>query len=243
MGCQRDGAFCEYIVMPVERLYHGRGLSPQILATIEPYCIGYHGVSVASVRPGENVLIVGGGTIGTMAAIAAKAAGANVYLCDLPEAKEKIRNSCRALDLNGIVLNEGSEAMAESVRKITGTTLQRGKVIGRGFDVCIEAVGHPQTFQTCIDCAAFGGRIVLIGVSKQKLDFNFNDIQKKELKIFGSRNAMKLDFLHAIDAAVSGQLPIDQVITNIYSFGDVARAFEEYKRERGKMIKVLLDFT
>ena len=42
--------------------------------------------------------------------------------------------------------------------------------------------------------AAFGGKVVLIGVGKQNLDFDFTVIQKKELNIFGSRNAFKKDF-------------------------------------------------
>ncbi|MDP4091411.1 MAG: alcohol dehydrogenase catalytic domain-containing protein, partial [Bacillota bacterium] len=28
LGCQRDGAFCEYITMPIERIYDGKGLDP-----------------------------------------------------------------------------------------------------------------------------------------------------------------------------------------------------------------------
>ena len=42
----------------------------------------------------------------------------------------------------------------------------------------------PQTFQSCIDAACFGGRVVLIGVSKRNIDdFFFTIIQKKELNI------------------------------------------------------------
>ena len=36
MGCQRDGAFSEYITMPVDRIYDGKGLPPRTLALIEP---------------------------------------------------------------------------------------------------------------------------------------------------------------------------------------------------------------
>ena len=50
MGCQRDGAFCEYITMPIERIYDGKGLSAKVLAAIEPFCISYHGVQRAGVK-------------------------------------------------------------------------------------------------------------------------------------------------------------------------------------------------
>ena len=63
MGCQRDGAFQEYITMPSERVYDGKGIDPMLLAVIEPFCISYHGVSRAEVGTGEKVLVIGAGTI------------------------------------------------------------------------------------------------------------------------------------------------------------------------------------
>lgn len=63
MGCQRDGAFCEYITMPLERIYDGKGLDPKLLAAIEPFCISYHGVQRAGIQKGDKVLVVGAGTI------------------------------------------------------------------------------------------------------------------------------------------------------------------------------------
>ena len=75
MGVQREGAFSEYITMPLERIYDGKGLDPRVLAVIEPLCISYHGVKRAEVQRNDKVLIVGAGTIGILAAIAAKQKG------------------------------------------------------------------------------------------------------------------------------------------------------------------------
>lgn len=242
MGCQRDGAFCEYIAMPVERLYAGKGLSAKALAVIEPYCIGHHGVARAQIRAGQKALIVGGGAIGLMAAIAAKSRGARVYLCDVPGAREKLLKSQEAYGLDGILLNEGPDAMSEATMRLTGAARFAGGVQANGFDVCIEAVGLPETFQTCIDCAAFGGSVVLIGVSKQSLDFSFTVIQKKELTIFGSRNAMRQDFLEAIDEAAAGRLGLEKAVSCVYPLEKAAQAFKDFNENRGRMIKVLLGF-
>ena len=73
MGVQREGGFAEYITMPIERIYDGKGLPAKTLALIEPFCISWHGVSRADVKAGERVLVVGAGTIGVLAAVAAKA--------------------------------------------------------------------------------------------------------------------------------------------------------------------------
>ena len=57
------------------------------MALGEPFCISYHGVKRAAVKRGEKVLVVGAGTIGVFAAVAAKAAGAQVYISDVAEDK------------------------------------------------------------------------------------------------------------------------------------------------------------
>lgn len=243
MGCQRDGAFCEYITMPLERIYDGKGLSPKTLAAIEPFCISYHGVQRAGINPGDKVLVIGGGTIGVLAAVAAKALGGEVYLCDIPAAKEKLMRSQEMFGFAGTVFNEGAESLEAAVKEITGCEDVNGTPMGNGFDVCIEAVGLPSTFQSCIDCAAFGGRVVLIGVGKQNLDFNFTMIQKKELNVYGSRNALKKDFLELIDLVKEGKVDLEKIVTNVYSFHDAAQAFEDFSTKGGSMLKVGIDFT
>lgn len=231
MGCQRDGAFQEYITMPIERIYDGKGLDPMLLAAVEPFCISYHGVRRADIKSGEKVLIVGAGTIGVLAAIAAKSKGASVYIADISQGK---LDMAKTFGVDGVILNRSPEAFSQAVEEITEK---------RGFDVAIEAVGLPSTFQDCIDAASFGGRVVLIGVGKQNLDFNFTTIQKKELNVFGSRNARKEDFLELIDLVKTGDVPLKKIITNLYPFTQGAQAFYDFSHNPGNMLKVILDFT
>lgn len=233
MGVQREGAFSEYITMPIERIFDGKGLNAKQLAIIEPFCISWHGVKRGKVKEGDKVLVIGAGTIGVFAAIAAKAKGAKVYISDVLE--DKLRYAVEKFDLDGFILNESKEIFDQKVSEITNSG---------GFDVTIEAVGLASTFQSCIDAVAFGGNVVLIGVSKQKLDFDFTIIQKKELNIYGSRNAKNEDFLELIELVKNENLPIEEVITNIYNWKDVGTAFDDFdKNSKGMMLKVLLDFT
>ena len=243
MGAQRDGAFSEYITMPVERIYDGKGLSPKQLALIEPFCISYHGVSRAHIKKGDKVLVIGAGTIGVLAAIAAKAKGGEVYIADVAE--EKLQYAYKTFGLAGMIKNDGKEAFMKQVLSITGKH--------NGFDVCIEAVGLPSTFQDCIDAAAFGGSVVLIGVGKQNLDFNFTLIQKKELNVFGSRNALKQDFTELIDLVKSGEIALEKVVMNQdsedaakkseYELEEAPAAFEEFSKYGGRKLKVLIPFA
>jgi len=231
MGCQRDGAFQEYITMPIERVYDGKGMDARTLAAIEPFCISYHGVSRANVKPGDKVLVIGAGTIGVLAAVAAKTKGADVYICDISAGKLEM---AKGFGVDGTLLNDSPESFDRQVREITG---------GNGFDVTIEAVGLPSTFQNCIDACCFGGRMVLIGVGKENLDFNFTLIQKKELGIYGSRNALKKDFLELIDSVNEGMAPLEKIITNVYPFDEAPKAFYDFAHNPGNMLKVLLDFS
>ena len=233
MGVQRQGAFSQYITMPVERIYDGKGLSPRTLSLIEPFCISYHGVTRGQVKPGDKVLVVGAGTIGVLAAVAAKAKGAEVTICDV--APEKLDYAYQTFGLAHKLLNASPEAFAAGVAELTQ---------GNGYDVTIEAVGMPETFQNCIDAACFGGRLVLIGVSKRNInDFFFTIIQKKELNIFGSRNALKSDFLELIELVRSGAVDLEKIVTNEYAWTDAPQAFAEFSANAGKMLKVVLNFT
>lgn len=243
MGAQRDGAFSEYITMPVERIYDGKGLNPKQLALIEPFCISYHGVMRADIKKGDKVLVIGAGTIGVLAAVAAKAKGGEVYIADIAE--EKLRYAYETFGLAGMFKNENPDILQEKIQQITGNR--------HGFDVCIEAVGLPSTFQNCIDAAAFGGRVVLIGVGKQNLDFNFTMIQKKELHILGSRNALKQDFLDLIDLVKTGEVDLEKIVMNQgsqdkekkseYELAEAAEAFEEFSKYGANKLKVVIHFA
>ena len=230
LGAQRDGAFSEYVCMPLERIYDGKGLTPDVLAAIEPFCISYHGaVTRGQVKAGDKVLVIGAGTIGALAAVAAKTQGATVYISDV--AQKKIDYAVTSFGLDGGIFND--EHMQEKCAEVTQ---------GHGFDVTIEAVGLPSTFQAAIDAAAFGGRVVLIGVGKKNLDFNFTLLQKKELNVYGSRNALKQDFLNLIDLVSAGKVNLKKAITNTYALKDAAQAFKDFAEHGADMLKVEIDF-
>jgi 2-desacetyl-2-hydroxyethyl bacteriochlorophyllide A dehydrogenase len=231
MGVQREGAFSEYIPMPIDRIIDGKGLAPHLLTLVEPFCISYHGVKRAHVRKGDNVLIVGSGSIGILAAFSAMSKGAKVYMADISAQKLE---KAQSLGVDGVILNSSPGEFNDQVGRITH---------GNGFDVCIEAVGLPSTFLNCIDAACFGGRVVQIGVGKRNADFNFTLIQKKELNLYGSRNSLTEDFTELIDVVLAGGLPLEQIITNTYPYLDAAKAFKDFSENTGDMLKVELDFT
>lgn len=230
LGCQRDGAFSTYFAFPEERVYDGKGLPPKTLAAIEPFCIGYHGVKRAKLKSGARVLIIGAGSIGIVTAISAKLFGAEVTICDIAPKKLEM---AKTFGVDHILLNDSPENFAAGVESLTN---------GDGFDAAFEAVGLPNTFMNCIDAVCFGGTVVDIGVGKKSLDFFYTIIQKKELNIYGSRNALKEDFLELIDLCASGKVDIEKIVTDVYPFDDATKAFADFSKNADKMLKVMLQF-
>lgn len=227
MGVQRDGAFYEYISMPVERIYPGMGLTAQELALIEPFSISRHAISRAVIHQTDSVLIVGAGPIGLFALLAAKQFAGKIAVADVLNNRLDLAMSYGA---DGVV-NTATEDIAKFTEEFTD---------GRGFDVCIEACGRPETFLMCIDEAAYAANIILIGNGKRETTFLHSIILKKELNIFGSRNAMKQDFLDNIELAASGKVDVMKMVSGVYEMDKAAEAFDALAHNKGDLAKLLI---
>lgn len=227
MGVQRDGSFAEYVAMPIERIYPGKGLSAKELALIEPFSIGYHALSRAEVKEGDNVLIMGSGPIGLFALISAKQKGAKVAIADLLDNRLALAKEYGA----DMVINTGKEDLSEKSAEFTD---------GNGFDVCVEACGLPVTFLSCIEQAAFGANIILIGNGKKDTTFCHSILLKKELNVFGSRNSYGKDFLALIDMVAEGKVDVLKMVSGVYEMDNAIEAFKALANNKGDLAKLLV---
>lgn len=230
MGVQRDGSFQEYITMPIERIIDGKGLSAQQLALIEPFSISNHALSRANVNVGDNLLIMGAGPIGLFALLKAKAIGANVAVADMLESRLVLAEEYGA----DLVINVKEKNLDDECKKFTD---------GNGFDVCVEACGAPETFLNCIDNSAHGANIILIGNGKRETTFVHSVILKKELNIFGSRNAFTKDFEELIDLVKAEKVNPLKMISGIYDAENAAAAFDSLAHNDGSLAKLLIKFS
>ncbi len=230
MGVQRDGSFCEYVAMPIERIYHGKGLSAQQLALIEPFSISYHACQRAEIKPTDKVLVIGAGPIGLFALISAKLKGAEVYIADILDGRLEMAKEYGA---DGVI-NSKTQNLAEETERITN---------GNGFDVCIEACGQAQTFLDCIDSAAFAANIILIGNGKKETTFLHSILLKKELNVHGSRNALAKDFTDLIDIVASGKVDVMKMVSGIYPMDHADDAFKALANNDGSLAKILVEVS
>ncbi|MDR2810981.1 MAG: zinc-binding alcohol dehydrogenase family protein [Tannerellaceae bacterium] len=229
MGVQRDGAMCEYVAVPWQKVIPVEGIPDKDLALIEPLSVGFHAVARAGVTDSDVVMAIGCGMVGMGAIIRASIRGANVIAVDIDDTKLSLAKRCGA----HYTIHSKTEDVHEALQKITG---------GNGPDVVIEAVGSPETYQSAIREVAFSGRVVYIGYAKNEVAFETRYFVMKELDIKGSRNATPEDFRAVISYLKRGVCPTQEFISNIYPPEEARKALTDWQSNPGKIFRILIAF-
>jgi len=172
-------------------------------------------------------LIVGAGPIGIFALMKAKAMGARVMISDLLDNRLNLAKEYGA----DRIVNTSREDLITAAKEFTN---------GDMFDVCVEACGLSVTFLNCIDCAATGANVILIGNGKKETTFLHSVLLKKELNVFGSRNAFTKDFESLIDLVASKKADVMKIVSAVYDMDDAQKAFEALAHNDGSLAKVLI---
>ena len=102
---------------------------------------------------------------------------------------------------------------------------ERALASGDGFDVVFDATGSQQAMEKGFDFVAHGGRYVLVSVIKGTVTFMDPDFHRKEMALFGSRNATSEDFERVIRAIRDRVVPIDRLITHRTSLTDAVQQY------------------
>lgn len=228
-GVQRDGAMCEYVAVPWQKVIVDNELSSKDFAMVEPMSVGFHAVSRAQITDLDTVLVIGCGMIGLGALVRASLRGATVIAMDMDDSKLELATELGA----SYTINSKTEDVHARLQEITN---------GMGPDVVVEAVGAPITYQTAINEVAFTGRVVCIGYAKTEIAFETKYFVQKELDIRGSRNAMPEDFRAVISYLKRKTCPIDKLISGIYKPELAQQALENWAKEPGKVFRILIEF-
>ena len=229
LGVQRNGAMCEYVVLPWTKVIPAANISPRDCALIEPMSVGFHAVSRAQVTDIDTVMVIGCGMIGIGAIIRAALRGATVIAVDLDDEKLELAKRVGAHH----TINSKAENVHERLLEITE---------GLGPDVVIEAVGSPATYIMAIDEVGFTGRVVCIGYAKTEIAFQTKYFVQKELDIRGSRNALPADFRAVIRYMEQETCPKDELISKIAKPETALKAMQEWAAAPGKVFRILVEF-
>ena len=106
-----DGGLRTKFVMRADKLHRSASLSMDQLAVVEPLCIGAHAVHRGAVEQGENVLVIGAGPVGMGVAQFAMAAGGNVCVMDVSDARLAFVQKVTDTNGNGVTLCSGQRRL------------------------------------------------------------------------------------------------------------------------------------
>lgn len=226
LGVQREGALTERISVPFEKVFVSKKLTLEELALIEPMSVGYHGANRGNVCETDTVLLLGCGTIGMGALVAAARKGATVIAVDIDDTKlEQAKRFGATYTIN----SQKQDAIAV-IKQLTNN---------EGASVVIEAAGSQATYKLALDAVCFAGRIVFIGYPKHEVSFDAPLLVRKEVNIYGSRNALRV-FPSVISMFEKNERPFTEMITKVFSFEQTPEAFRFWDENTGKVSKILI---
>ncbi|MGY2876348.1 L-iditol 2-dehydrogenase [Marmoricola sp. URHA0025 HA25] len=214
-----DGALRQELSWPTHLLHPlPDSLSDDAGALLEPLGVAIHAVDLGQVRPGHDVLVVGAGPIGVLAAEVARRAGAARVFVSEP--LEHRRASAVRLAADEAWAPEETAASIDD------------RTSGRGVDVVIEMAGTDAAISTAVDCARAGARIALGGIpSESHSSFPAAPARRKGLAFVMVRR-MHETYKRAIELAGTG-LDLDSLVTARYSIEQAADAFAHAARRTG----------
>ena len=226
-----QGALKEYVAHPADMCFKlPENMSTEEGALVEPLAVGLHATALGGVGLGSDVLILGGGCIGLVTLLSAKARGASrIVVVDLYEKRLNMAKEMGATE----VINAQKENVAERVEELFD---------GKGVDFVFETAGAIATIQQTPYYVKKGGTIVLVGMAAESMaNYNFSQAMVKEITIktvFRYRNL----YPTAIAAISSGSIDVKKIVTNRFTFDESDLAFSTVVHDAQNVIKAVIKF-
>jgi 2-desacetyl-2-hydroxyethyl bacteriochlorophyllide A dehydrogenase len=230
-GREVEGSLSQYVHLDARYVY---ALPPQLplaeATLIETLATVRHAQERAGLRAGESVVVLGQGTSGLLHTRLAVLAGADPVIA-VSRTKWKLDMASRMGAHH--VLDVSAENAVNEVLRLTG---------GSGADVVIDTAGGGTTLMSGIDMLRPGGRLVPYAVSHECCTgFTTFPVYYKEVTVVGSRALIAQDMAPSIDLVASGKIDVSGFVSATYPLDHAAEAFEEYERNPGRILRIVID--
>ena len=227
LGIDTPGAFQSYWTVPAHTLHKLPGnLSLAHGALIEPLAVACHDVRLAEVKPGDHVVVLGGGPIGMLVALVAKNAGADVVVSEI--------NPYRVDFAKTLGLNSVNPQETDLIKLVMETTN------GAGADIVFEVSGSVAGAQVMTDLLRTRGLAVIVAIFGEPTPVDLFRFFWRELRMLGARVYESQDFEKAIKLAASDTLPLQKLISTIRPLDELKSGFMDME-SGGNVMKVLLE--
>lgn len=223
-----DGALAEFTSVRADQCFVlPMGFDAGLAALMEPLAVALHAAKRGGAIAGKRVLVLGGGTIGLLAAVVARAFGATLVVVSdiVPERRTK------ALEL----------VADEALDPTMSTTTQRATEMSHGgFDCIFEASGSPMALRQGFSLVRSGGTIVQIGtVGNEDVPIPANLLMNREINYVGSMRYSDV-FSEGIALVHAGRINLRPFITHVLPLESSAKAME-IAGERINSLKVQIE--
>jgi NADPH:quinone reductase-like Zn-dependent oxidoreductase len=232
LGSQSDGGYAQLLRVPAQNLIPLPDAIGFIEAAAFPltFVTAWHMlVTRACVRPGDDVLVLAGGSgVGQAAIQIAWLHGARVFATAGTD--DKLARS-RELGATAVI-NHHTQDLPAEIRRLTDN---------RGVDVVIEHVGEA-TWDRSLKCLTRGGRLVTCGATtgyRASIDLRF--LFSRQYSLMGSYMGTKGELLRAAQLFFSGQLK--PVVDRVFPLADAGAAHRhlEQGQQFGKVVLEVLE--
>ncbi|MFC5661723.1 zinc-binding dehydrogenase [Kitasatospora misakiensis] len=229
IGIDSPGAMQQRWTVPASTLVRlPADLDLEHAALVEPTAVAVHDVGRAAVLPGERVVVVGGGPVGILIALVARAAGAEVRVVELSAHRRKLAEE------SGLATwDPAAENVVEAVQEWTG---------GAGADVAFEVSGAAAGVDTAVEVLGVRGRLCLVAIHPRPREINLHRFFWRELTLVGARLYDRSDFERAVALVADGTIPAERLISKVVPLTEAPEAFEALEGG-GDVMKILVDCT
>ncbi len=228
LGVGRDGAFAEYVVLPMTNVWqHWPGVDEEVAAIFDPFGNAVH-TALAFQTLGEDVLISGAGPIGLMATAVARHAGARHIVVSEPNAfRRELATTMGAT----VAIDPAARALEDVFAELD---------MVEGFDVAMEMSGNAQALQAAIAAMAHGGGIAILGLPTADISLDINTVVLRMLTLRGIYGREMYETWYKMTVMLQSGLDITPVITHRFGFREHEAAFAAART--GESGKVVMDW-
>ncbi|MGB2694090.1 MAG: alcohol dehydrogenase catalytic domain-containing protein [Dehalococcoidia bacterium] len=234
LGTMLPGAFAEYIHVPAYCVHQlPDNIDYEVGSLVEPLAVAVHGLRQVGLRFGERVAVLGSGTIGLMAQVAARTMGASDVFATARYPHQA--DAARALGTDVVV-----EANANATQELAVG------FAGRPPEIVVETVGgHADTLNEAVTLVQAGGRVSILGVFSTPVSLNVTPAVLKEVVLFGGitygQPDSRSDFEIALDIAARRADDLRRLITHRVPLDDIGNGFAIAADKSQRSIKVTVE--
>lgn len=227
-GAPEGGGLAEYCVARAGMVFPlPAGVTLEQGALVEPMAVSYHAILRGDVEPGMCAVILGAGPIGIGVFLGLRALGVDDVLVVEPSAPR--RAAIGALGASE-VLDPRTDDVPAAVRARTAA---------RGADVVFECAGVPASYVQALAVAGARGRVVVVAVYEDPIEWNPTTLMLDELDVRGVMGYQDGVYEAVLDLMAAGRYPLDGWVEHVPWTALVDEGLAPLRR--GERMKVLVD--